>query len=139
MATAGGEMDASAASTAASVSASNAEVAASSEAAAGEEGIGGVSEGLGGMLGPIGLAGMNARRGEVQAARSAEAVGVPFCLSTVSACSLREVRAGVTKPIWFQLYMIRDRAFMVDLLEQAKMAGCTHLFVCSNDFLNSKS
>src|SRR6185369_8534570 len=46
-------------------------------------------------LGPIGLAGMTARRGEVQAARAAEAAGAPFCLSTVSACSLREVRAGV--------------------------------------------
>ena len=78
-------------------------------------------------LGPIGLAGMNARRGEVQAARAAEAAGVPFCLSTVSACSISEVRAGVQKPFWFQLYMIRDRAFMRDLLDQAQAAGCTHL------------
>ena len=78
-------------------------------------------------LGPIGLAGMNARRGEVQAARAAEAAGVPFCLSTVSACSIAEVRAGVEKPFWFQLYMIRDRAFMRDLLDQAQAAGCTHL------------
>lgn len=78
-------------------------------------------------LGPIGLAGMNARRGEVQAARAAEAAGVPFCLSTVSACSLSEVRASVKKPIWFQLYMIRDRAFMADLLAQARDAGCTRL------------
>jgi L-lactate dehydrogenase (cytochrome) len=79
------------------------------------------------VLGPIGLAGMNARRGEVQAARAAEAAGVPFCLSTVSACSIAEVRAGVEKPFWFQLYMIRDRAFMRDLLDRAQAAGCTHL------------
>jgi L-lactate dehydrogenase (cytochrome) len=78
-------------------------------------------------LGPIGLAGLNARRGEVQAARAAEAAGAPFCLSTVSACSIGEVRAGVTKPFWFQLYMIRDRAFMRDLLDQARAAGCTTL------------
>ncbi len=72
------------------------------------------------VLGPIGLAGMNARRGEVQAARAAEMSGVPFTLSTVSACSLDEVASAVTKPIWFQLYMIRDRAFMKDLLAQAQ-------------------
>jgi L-lactate dehydrogenase (cytochrome) len=70
-------------------------------------------------LAPIGIAGLNARRGEVLAARAAERAGIPFCLSTVSACSLGEVVAGVTKPFWFQLYMIRDRAFMRDLLAQA--------------------
>jgi L-lactate dehydrogenase (cytochrome) len=78
-------------------------------------------------LAPIGLAGMNARRGEVQAARAAEAAGVPFTLSTVSACPLSEVVAGVTQPIWFQLYMIRDRAFMRDLLAQAKAVRCSAL------------
>ncbi|MEI9988439.1 MAG: FMN-dependent L-lactate dehydrogenase LldD [Rhizomicrobium sp.] len=78
-------------------------------------------------LGPIGLAGMNARRGEVQAARAAEAAGVPFCLSTVSACPLEEVAAGVGAPFWFQLYMIRDRGFMSELLARAKSAGCTAL------------
>lgn len=78
-------------------------------------------------LAPIGLAGMNARRGEVQAAQAAEAAGVPFCLSTVSACPLGEVAAAVSKPLWFQLYMIRDRAFMRNLLETAKGAGCSVL------------
>jgi L-lactate dehydrogenase (cytochrome) len=78
-------------------------------------------------LAPIGLAGLTARRGEVQAARAAEAAGIPFCLSTVSACPLPEVAKGVTKPFWFQLYMIRDRAFMVDLLFQAKATGCSAL------------
>ncbi|RZL29473.1 MAG: alpha-hydroxy-acid oxidizing protein [Sphingomonas sp.] len=78
-------------------------------------------------LAPIGLAGMNARRGEVQAARAAEGAGVPFCLSTVSACSIEEVARGTSSPFWFQLYMIRDRGFMRDLIGQARAAGCTAL------------
>ncbi len=78
-------------------------------------------------LGPIGLAGLNARRGEVQAARAAEAAGTPFCLSTVSACSLEEVVAGVQRPFWLQLYMIRDRGFMRDLLVRAREARCSAL------------
>jgi L-lactate dehydrogenase (cytochrome) len=78
-------------------------------------------------LAPIGLAGMNARRGEVQAARAAEKANVPFCLSTVSACPINEVARGTTAPFWFQLYMIRDRGFMADLISQAKAAGCTAL------------
>ena len=78
-------------------------------------------------LAPIGLAGMNARRGEVQAARAAARAGVPFCLSTVSACPLAEVAAASPAPFWFQLYMIRDRAFMRDLLAQARAAECSAL------------
>ena len=78
-------------------------------------------------LAPIGLAGMNARRGEVQAARAAEKAGIPFCLSTVSACPLDEVAAGTEKPFWFQLYMIRDRGFMRELIAKAKALGCSAL------------
>ena len=78
-------------------------------------------------LAPIGLAGMTARRGETQAARAAAKAGIPFCLSTVSACSIREVAAASPAPFWFQLYMIRDRGFMIDLIGQAKAAGCTLL------------
>lgn len=78
-------------------------------------------------LAPIGLAGMNARRGEVQAARAAENAGIPFCLSTVSACPIAEVAEGTSKPFWFQLYMIRDRGFMRDLLAKARDAGCDAL------------
>jgi L-lactate dehydrogenase (cytochrome) len=78
-------------------------------------------------LAPIGLAGMNARRGEVQAARAAAGAGIPFCLSTVSACPIDEVRRGSSQPFWFQLYMIRDRGFMADLMAQAKAAGCSAL------------
>ncbi len=75
------------------------------------------------ILGPIGMAGLYARRGEVQAAQAAEKAGVPFTLSTVSICSLEEVCAGVKAPPWFQLYMIKDRGFMAALLERAKAAG----------------
>ncbi len=78
-------------------------------------------------LAPVGLAGLLARRGEVQAVRAAEAAGVPFCLSTVSACAIAEVKAGASKPFWFQLYMIRDRPFMRDLLVKAREAGCSTL------------
>lgn len=80
-------------------------------------------------LAPIGLAGLTARRGEVQAARAAEAAGVPFTLSTVSACAIDEVRRGTGRPFWFQLYLIRDRSFMRDLLAQAVEAGCTTLMI----------
>ncbi len=78
-------------------------------------------------LAPIGLAGMNARRGEVQAARAAATAGVPFCLSTVSACPIDEVARASERPFWFQLYMIRDRGFMKDLIQQAKAARCSAL------------
>ncbi|WP_436356944.1 FMN-dependent L-lactate dehydrogenase LldD [Brevundimonas sp. CEF1] len=78
-------------------------------------------------LAPVGLAGMNARRGEVQAARAAAAFGVPFTLSTVGACSIGEVAAGSSALFWFQLYMIRDRAFMADLLDLAEAAKCPAL------------
>jgi L-lactate dehydrogenase (cytochrome) len=79
------------------------------------------------VLGPIGLAGLTARRGEVQAARAAEAANVPFTLSTVSACSIDEVRKATTRPFWFQLYMMRDRVFMRELLARAVEAGCSTL------------
>ena len=78
-------------------------------------------------LAPIGLAGLNARRGECQALRAAEGAGVPFTLSTVGACSLAEVARAASRPFWFQLYMIRDRAFMKDLLAQAAAAKCSAL------------
>jgi L-lactate dehydrogenase (cytochrome) len=78
-------------------------------------------------LGPIGISGMLARRGEVQAAEAAERANVPFCLSTVSICSIEEVRAALPRPFWFQLYMIRDRGFMHELIDRAEAAGCTAL------------
>jgi len=78
-------------------------------------------------LGPIGLAGMNSNRGEVQAVRAAERAGVPFCLSTVSVCPIEEAARAAAKPFWFQLYMIRDRGFMRDLLQKAAALGCSTL------------
>lgn len=75
-------------------------------------------------LAPVGLAGMNRRRGEVQAARAARAAGVPFALSTVSACSLGEVAAGAGQGFWFQLYAVRDRGFVRDMLAEARHLGC---------------
>ena len=71
------------------------------------------------VLGPVGIAGLNARRGEVLAAQAAEERGVPFTLSTVSACSIEEVRAKTQKPLWFQLYMIKDRGFLNAMLDRA--------------------
>ncbi len=75
-------------------------------------------------LAPVGLAGLLARRGEVQAARAAERAGVPLCLSTVSACPLAEVAAATKRPPWFQLYMLRDRGFMGELLQQVAATNC---------------
>ena len=73
-------------------------------------------------LSPVGMAGMYGRRGEVQAARAAASGGVPFCLSTMGICGVEEVaRAGV--PPWFQLYVLKDRGYMRELLRHAKAAG----------------
>ena len=73
-------------------------------------------------LSPVGMAGMYGRRGEVQAARAAASGGVPFCLSTMGICGVEEVaRTGV--PPWFQLYILKDRGYMRELLGRAKAAG----------------
>lgn len=79
------------------------------------------------VLGPVGLCGMYARRGEVQAAQAAAARGIPLALSTVSVCPIEEVAAAIDRPLWFQLYVLRDRGFMRHVLERAKSAGCTTL------------
>ncbi|PHY12417.1 alpha-hydroxy-acid oxidizing enzyme [Caulobacter sp. B11] len=87
----------------------------------------GVEQSLPVALAPVGLTGMYARRGEVQAARAAAAKGVPFCLSTVSVCDVDEVSKASAAPIWFQLYVLRDRGFMRDLLVRAREASATAL------------
>lgn len=79
------------------------------------------------LLGPVGLAGMFSRRGEVAASRAAEQAGITFCLSTSSVCSLEEVHSAGGAPFWFQLYMIKDRDFMVRLLDRALAAECPAL------------
>ncbi|MCK6187380.1 FMN-dependent L-lactate dehydrogenase LldD [Pseudomonas sp. EYE_354] len=79
------------------------------------------------ILSPVGLTGMYARRGEVQAAKAASNKGIPFCLSTVSVCSIEEVAAQSPQAIWFQLYVLKDRGFMRNALERAQAAGVTTL------------
>lgn len=76
---------------------------------------------------PVGLTGMFARRGEVQAARAAASRGIPFTLSTVSVCPIEEVAPAINRPMWFQLYVLRDRGFMRNALERAQAAGVTTL------------
>lgn len=75
------------------------------------------------VLAPVGLAGMFKRRGEVQAARAASAAGVPFTTSTVGICPVEEVQAAAPHPVWFQLYMLRDRGVVRSLLERAAASG----------------
>lgn len=87
----------------------------------------GASQALPLVLGPVGIAGMCARRGETQAAKAASGAGIPFTLSTVSICSLEEVSRSCGAPIWFQLYVIRDRGFMRDMLARAKAAKVSAL------------
>lgn len=80
------------------------------------------------ILGPVGIGGMFRRRGEVQAARAAHRHGVPFTLSTVAICGMDELRGGVpSRPLWFQLYVIRDRGFMRELIARARAAGAEAL------------
>jgi L-lactate dehydrogenase (cytochrome) len=79
-------------------------------------------------LGPVGLAGLYARRGEVQAAQAAAAANVPMALSTVSGCSLREVATSGNVP-WYQLYFVKDRGFVSDMVDHAKEAGCEALIL----------
>lgn len=78
-------------------------------------------------LAPIGMAGMMARRGEVQGARAAMTAGIPFTLSTLGVCPIEEVQAATNSPVWFQLYMLRDREVILSLLERAQAAGCETL------------
>lgn len=78
-------------------------------------------------LAPVGLGGALAARGEVQAARAAAAAGVPFTLCTPSICSIEEVRAATDAPFWFQLYMLRDRGVVRELLQRAQAAQCSAL------------
>jgi L-lactate dehydrogenase (cytochrome) len=78
-------------------------------------------------LGPVGLSGLYARRGEVQAARAAATAGIPFTLSTLSACSIGEVARAA--PLWFQLYIVKDRGFVSDMIARAKEAGCGALLL----------
>jgi L-lactate dehydrogenase (cytochrome) len=78
-------------------------------------------------LAPTGLTGMQHANGEMLAAQAAEEFGVPFTLSTMSICSIEDVASVTTKPFWFQLYVMRDRDFIYNLIDRAKAAGCSAL------------
>ena len=79
------------------------------------------------MLAPVGMAGMMARRGEVQGLRAADRVNIPFTLSTLGICSLEELQQSARGSFWFQLYMLRDRSAVESLLDRARSAGCETL------------
>jgi L-lactate dehydrogenase (cytochrome) len=78
-------------------------------------------------LGPVGLSGLYARRGEVQAAKAAATAGIPLALSTLSACSIEEVAKAA--PLWFQLYIVKDRGFVADMIARARAAQCGALLL----------
>jgi L-lactate dehydrogenase (cytochrome) len=80
-------------------------------------------------IAPTGLTGLVHGDGEMLAARAAEAAGIKFCLSTMSICSIEDVRSVLKKPFWFQLYMFRDRGFSQSVIERARAANCSALFV----------
>ncbi len=76
-------------------------------------------------LAPVGLTGMQHYDGEIFAARAAEEFGVPFCLSTMSICSIEDVASHTTKPFWMQVYTLKDDDFMQRLFDRAKEAKCS--------------
>lgn len=83
-------------------------------------------------LAPTGLTGMQHADGEMLAAKAAEEFGVPFTLSTMSICSIEDIASVTTKPFWFQLYVMRDREFVENLINRAKRAGCSALVVTAD-------
>lgn len=81
------------------------------------------------VIGPTGMMGMVHGDGEIHAARAAEAFGIPFCLSTVSICSIEDVRGATRTPFWFQLYVMKDRGYTNELVDRAEAAGCPVLMM----------
>jgi L-lactate dehydrogenase (cytochrome) len=78
-------------------------------------------------IAPVGLTGMQHADGEIKAARAAQKFGIPFILSTMSICSIEDIAAATQAPFWFQLYMMRDRDAMADMIERTRKAGCSAL------------
>jgi L-lactate dehydrogenase (cytochrome) len=78
-------------------------------------------------LGPVAMTGLERGNGEILACRAAHAAGIPYCLSTMSICSIEDVAAAVEKPFWFQLYVMKDRGFVRSLIERAAAAQCSAL------------
>ena len=83
-------------------------------------------------IAPTGLTGIMHGSGEILAAQAAEAAGIPFTLSTMSICSIEQVREKTTKPFWFQLYVMRDRGFVRELIQRAKDANCSALMLTTD-------
>jgi L-lactate dehydrogenase (cytochrome) len=80
-------------------------------------------------IGPTGSCGLFYGDGEIHGCRAAQAFGIPFCLSTMSICSIEDVRSNVERPFWFQIYLMKDRGFNQELVERARAAGCTALML----------
>ena len=83
-------------------------------------------------IAPTGLTGLFHRDGEIQGALAAEAFGVPFALSTMSICSIEDVRAATRQPFWFQLSLLTDRGFNEDMVARARAAGCSALMLTAD-------
>jgi L-lactate dehydrogenase (cytochrome) len=83
-------------------------------------------------LAPTGMTGMQHADGEMLAAQAAEEFGVPFTLSTMSICSIEDVASVTTKPFWFQLYVMRDKDFVMNLINRAKAANCSALVLTAD-------
>jgi L-lactate dehydrogenase (cytochrome) len=82
-------------------------------------------------LAPIGLGGMMYGDGEILACRAAQAAGIPYTLSTMSINSIEDVAGAVDKPFWFQLYVMRDRGFIRELIQRAAAAKCSAIATCA--------
>ena len=83
-------------------------------------------------LGPVALTGLQRGDGEILACRAAHAAGIPYCLSTMSICSIEDVAEAVQKPFWFQLYVMKDRGFVRSLIERAATAKCSALVLTAD-------
>lgn len=81
------------------------------------------------VLAPIGSCGLNIGDGEILACRAAHAAGIEFCLGTMSVCSIEDLATAVPAPFWFQLYMMRDRGFVTEMIERVRAARCSALVV----------
>jgi L-lactate dehydrogenase (cytochrome) len=84
------------------------------------------------VLAPVGLCGMQWGDGEILSCRAAQAAGIPFCLSTMSICAIEDVAAAVEQPFWFQLYVMKDRGFVRELIERAIAAKCSALVLTAD-------
>lgn len=81
------------------------------------------------VLAPVGLLGMQHGDGEIASCRAAQKSGIPFCLSTMSICSIEDVAEAVDEPFWFQVYVMRDRGFVKDLIARAAAAKCSAIVI----------